>query len=247
MKISGWCDNTGTQINVVGSGTLSSVSMKVTLANNRKGTHSVMADTVTDLQILASEGQAIAQKGGLDGVGGNPHVVGQVTDDAGNVVVDENGERMEYYLGRCITGASGKGGGILSANIAKRFNLDGGITSYVGAVECSKKSSNLSVKAAASNEGANLKVILANQVNKELVEGNPGIHMQEIAAEWTTTLIQGKNGGRAGWWDKEAGVHGPGGNPRVYNGAGLDYDVTAWDAKTEATWGTYLDRCNKLY
>ena len=236
MKVSGWCDNTGSDINLVGDIKLGGVGMKITLSNNRKGTHSVEAVANTDITVRPAEGNGVFTKApAFGGVTGNPHAVLELKDTAGNVV-------GTYYLGRCVTGAGSKSG--WSANIAAKFGLDGGLATWVGALECSQKGSRINVKAAAWHEGIDAKLILANQVNKD--PGSNGVHYAEVKAQVSMSLLP-EIDHKKGWWDKEAGIHGPGGNPLVYrrfaDAAGA---YPGYDGKVESSWGTALGRCNKL-
>lgn len=237
MKVSGWCDNTGSDINIIGDIKLAGVGMKITLSNNVKGTHSVQALANTDLTVRPAEGKGVFQKApAFGGVTGNPHAVLELRDTAGTVL-------GKYYLGRCVSGAGGASKA-WSANIAGKFGLPGGIASWVGALDCNQKGPNILVKAAAWNAGINAYLILANQVNKD--PGSNGVHYAEVKAQVSMNLLPAINH-KKGWWDKEAGIHGPGGNPLVYrryaDAAGL---YPGYDGKIESTWGTALGRCNKL-
>jgi hypothetical protein len=243
LKVSGWCDNTGSDIDIVGDLTLGSVGLRVTLANNRKGTHSVEVTTTTDITVLSAEDHAVFQKApAFGGIGGNPHAVLELRDsESGDVLTNDAGDPLTYYLGRCVTGARGSSAPF-SANIAEQLGIDGGLDSLIQALSCSQKGSDLSIRGSGFNDGVDAHVILANQVNKQ--PGEPGVHYADVVADASVNLL-GATQRHKGWWDKEAGIHGPGGNPLVYrltdSGA-----LSAWEAKVEASWGTGLGRCNKL-
>jgi hypothetical protein len=240
LKVSGWCDNTGSDINLVGDLTLDGLGLRVTLSNNVKGTHAVQASSVTDITVLSAESNQVFQKApAFGGIGGNPHAIFELRDSQGNVLTNDAGQPLAYYLGRCVTGNQGASN-TWSANIAEKFGIDGGLDSLVQALECSQKGSRLNVKAAGFNEGVNGVVILANQVNKQ--PGEPGVHYAEVVAEAAVNLL-GEHGHQKGWWDKEDGIHGPGGNPLVYRSEELS---ELWEQTVEASWGTKLGRCNKL-
>ena len=235
MKVSGWCDNTGSDINLTGSIKLGGVAMKVTLSNNVKGTHSVEAQMASDVSVVpASSSSVIPKAPAFGGVGGNPHAVLELKDTEGALI-------GTWYLGRCVSGRSKT---TWSANIAKKFGLAGGFASWVGAIDCSQKGSSLKVKGAAWNEGIDAKIILANQVNKD--PGESGVHYSEVKASVAFNLLP-EIVRKKGWWDKEAGIHGPGGNPFVYRRLANDAGAyPGYDSKVESTWGDALGRCNKL-
>ena len=239
LKVSGWCDNTGSDINIVGDLTLGAVDMRVTLANNRKGTHSVGVDFAGDVNVSPSEENAVIQKApAFGGVGGNPHAILELRDsDTGQVLLNTNGDPLVIYLGRCVSGAN-KG---FNADISEQVDLDGLLEYFVQAVECGRYKSRLDIGANALHDGVDGHLILANQVNK--VPGEPGVHYADVQAEVTVNLLPStRNEGGKGWWDAKGSIHGPGGNPLVY----LTGDLDGWNAKQEATWGTFLGRCNKL-
>ena len=239
LKVSGWCDNTGSDINIVGDLTLGSVDMRVTLANNRKGTHSVGVDFAGDVNVSPSEENAVIQKApAFGGVGGNPHAILELRDsDTGAVLLNTDGEPLVIYLGRCVSGAK-KG---FTANVDEQVDLDALLEYFVQAVECGRHKSRLDIGASTFHDGVDAQLILANQVNK--VPGEPGVHYADVAAEVTVNLLASTpHEGGKGWWDTRGSIHGPGGNPLVY----LTADLDAWNAKQEATWGTFLGRCNKL-
>ena len=238
MKVSGWCDNTGSDINLVGDLSLGSVAMKITLANNRKGTHSVGVDTVADVVVSPANENAVFQKApAFGGVTGNPHAVLELTDTSGATLTNNEGDPLTYYLGRCVTGAKRSS---WSATVNENLTVDGGLDTLVQALECSQKGSHISVKGSAFNEGVDANLILANQVNK--VPGEPGVHWDDVEAEVSVNLLP-EIARHKGWWDKEAGIHGPGGNPLVYEKL---TDLGVWNPKLESSWGLALGRCNKL-
>jgi hypothetical protein len=239
LKVSGWCDNTGSDINIVGDLTLGSVDMRVTLANNRKGTHSVGVDFAGDVNVAVAEENAVIQKApAFGGVGGNPHAILELRDsDTGAVLTNTAGDPLVIYLGRCVSGAN-KG---FAVDVNEQVDLDGLLEYFVQAVECGRYKSRLDIGANALHDGVDGHLILANQVNK--VPGEPGVHYADVQADVTVNLLAStQSEGGKGWWDAKGSIHGPGGNPLVYVGADLD----AWNAKQEATWGTFLGRCNKL-
>lgn len=236
MKVSGWCDNTGSDINLLGSIKLGSVAMKVTLSNNVKGTHSVEAQMASDVTVVPASSQSVIPKApAFGGIGGNPHAVLELSDTEGKVL-------GTWYLGRCVSGRTKT---TWSANITSKFGLDGGFASWIGAIDCSQKGSHLKVKGAAWNEGINAKIVLANQINKD--PGENGVHYADVKAQVSFNLMPEINR-KKGWWDKEAGIHGPGGNPLVYQRvADANGLFPGYDSKVESSWGTALGRCNKLF
>jgi hypothetical protein len=240
LKISGWCDNTGSDINLVGDIALTGTGHRVTLANNAKGTHAVEAVGVTDVTISGDQDQLLAVKPpAFGGVGGSPHAVAQVMDARGNVA-------GSYYLGRCVTGARGSDNPF-SANITQKFAVDGGISTFVGQIECSSNRSQLHVHGKDWADGVNAKVLLVSQVNK--APGEPGVHWADadVQAQVTVNLLRGTTKPGKGWWEYDDGtiVHGVGGNPRVYDRAPID-STTTWSQYDPTTWGAYLGRCNQL-
>jgi len=255
LKVSGWCDNTGSDVNIIGTIALGSVAMQVTLANNKKGTHLVSVVSSSQLTVNVAEEDsvfqkapagALAWKGEPGAVTGNPHALVTLLDTSGNPLVDADGNEMTYYLGRCVSGANGPKSGGLNANILEQSELDGLIATFIGALECSKKASQLGVKASTSQEGVNARLLLANQINKQ--PGEEGVHYADVAATVDLGLLglQERGKGGKGWWDTEKTIHGPGGNPLVYS-LSNDADLSSFDAKNESTWGAAHGRCNKLY
>jgi hypothetical protein len=241
MKVSGWCDNTGSDINIVGDLSLGALGMKITLSNNVKGTHAVPLNTAIDMTVLsAADHLSVVKQPALGGVGGNPWAIFQLEDTEGNVLTNEAGNPLTYVLGRCVTGNKGANNQ-WSANLAEQLGLDGGIDSFIRALNCSQKGSSLNVKAAGFNEGVNGRVILANQINK--APGEPGVHYAEVVADALVNIL-GATPHKKGWWDKDADIHGPGGNPLVFRQD--DAETSGYDVTNNATWGAALGRCNKL-
>ena len=239
LKVSGWCDNTGSDINIFGDLSLGAVDMRITLANNRKGTHSVGVDFAGDVSVAVAEENAVIQKApAFGGVGGNPHAILELRDsDTGAVLLNTDGEPLVIYLGRCVSGAN-KG---FNVDISEQVDLDGLLEYFVQAVECGRYKSRLDIGANALHDGVDGHLILANQVNK--LPGESGVHYADVQADVSVSLLaSNRHEGGKGWWDAKGSIHGPGGNPLVY----LTGDVAGWNAKQEATWGTFLGRCNKL-
>jgi hypothetical protein len=244
LKISGWCDNTGSDINLLADAKLPGVDMVVTLSNNTKGTHLVDVDQVVTFAALNEETRKIATKPpAFGGAGGNPWLIVQVVDDVTKEIkLDEHGNLMQWVLGRCVTGAKNA----INFEVNAKIGLQHWLDSYYRGVSCSKDRSELEVGYAIGHEGTEVQLLLVNQINKQ--PGQPGVHVADadIRFQESYGLTRNKPRGGKGWWDKEERVHGPGGNPRVYSRTPKDDMLPPWDPKTESTWGDYLGRCNKL-
>lgn len=93
------CENSGgPQVTLEGLITLGDVCAKVTLSNNAKGTHTATVEREYTVALSLEEPITIPKQPVLGGVGGNPHIWIQFTDEEGNALTDET------YLGRCVQG-----------------------------------------------------------------------------------------------------------------------------------------------
>jgi hypothetical protein len=90
-------NNPGPFITLEGEISIGGIHAKLIFTNNRRFTHVHEEDVVVDLVILpAGESITFAKQPPLGGVGGNPKIWFQFTDDDGMGVSDE------WYLGRCV-------------------------------------------------------------------------------------------------------------------------------------------------
>jgi hypothetical protein len=93
------CKNSGgPQVTLSGEIALGSLTARITLSNNTKGTHSTTVTDEMDFSLLLGDAITIPKQPVLGGVGGNPHIWIQVHDGRGNNQTDE------IYLGRCVQG-----------------------------------------------------------------------------------------------------------------------------------------------
>jgi hypothetical protein len=98
----GCYNHPGPTIRLSGTLTLGTVAGEVYLQNNAKGTHKSEAESVLLEVVLRSESGEdieVAKQPPLNGVGGNPYIFVQFTDDDGR-----NLHRKPILLGRCVQG-----------------------------------------------------------------------------------------------------------------------------------------------
>ncbi len=104
------CDNSpGPYITLNGSLALSGLGTRLAFTNNQKGTHTYTKDNSATLTVIPSgDAITIPKQPVLGGVGGNPFIWIQLTDDHDNALTNE------IYLGRCVQGVDKNVDAILS-------------------------------------------------------------------------------------------------------------------------------------
>jgi hypothetical protein len=93
------CQNSpGPQVTISGEIALGGLQVKLTLANNVKGTHTTEVTLATNVVLVPLGSKiTIPKQPVLGGVGGNPHIWLQFYNENGNL-------SEEIYLGRCVQG-----------------------------------------------------------------------------------------------------------------------------------------------
>src|SRR5262249_48343075 len=99
VDASGCTNNPGPQITLQGEFALGGMSSEFIFRNNAVGTHTYTSETkVNDVLVPAGQTITIPKQPVLGGVGGNPFIWIQLTDEQGRALTSE------IYLGRCVQG-----------------------------------------------------------------------------------------------------------------------------------------------
>lgn len=95
------CDNSpGPQITLDGEMALAGMGTDLVFSNNAKGTHTLsVVNTVEAAVVPDGQSVVLPKQPVLGGVGGNPYIWLQLTDESGRALTSE------IYLGRCVQGA----------------------------------------------------------------------------------------------------------------------------------------------
>jgi hypothetical protein len=194
------CSNTGPTINISGTLAYGDTAVRFVFQNNAKGTHKYITDivdapfgvTITDGTLTIPKQPAIHFDNGSywgQGVGGNPYISFQFTDDNGAVL------GAPILLGRCVQGTSYK-------HLDQVLSIPANANLNVSALECSSVKSNLEFGGYGSHIGFSGLLYLDNNINKV-------VHRAISTADFGVTLDHAEvvpKGGNAG---------GAGGNPWI--------------------------------
>ncbi len=118
------CDNApGPDITVNGALALSGLGTRLIFTNNEEGTRTDTDQNSATLTVIPSgDAITIPKQPVLDGVGGNPFIWIQFTDDNGNPLTGE------IFLGRCVQG--------LSQIVAASFSLPASAVAFIATDGC---------------------------------------------------------------------------------------------------------------
>lgn len=185
------CDNTGSEIEISGTMALGSVGVKMRLQNNTKGTHT--AGPYTDegtLTLTTSDPITIPKQPVRGGVGGNPKIWFQATNESGNAIGDV------YYLGRCVQGAR-------LNNLRVLLSVPGFARALFSALECSNRGTQISIDGSSESGGIGGKLMFTNN-DKGTHQNGP--YDGVVGFDLSNPIHAPKQGN----------LGGAGGNPRVY-------------------------------
>ncbi len=189
------CSNApGPQITMEGTMALGGLGVDLVFTNNEKGTHTY-TDGVTVQETLVSAGQTMVlpKQPVLGGVGGNPFMWIQMTDENGRALTSE------IFLGRCVQGAFRT-----SAELA----LPVVATAAVSASDCSNNPGPfITLDGALELSGLHGRMIFRNNDNPS---GGP--HRADEPMSIDTVLLQP---GQAIRFPKQPVLGGVGGNPWI--------------------------------
>jgi len=191
------CDNSpGPYITVSGAVALGGLGSRLIFRNNAKGTHTYTAESHSDVTVVPTgDAITIPKQPVLGGVGGNPFIWIQFTDDHDTPI------SAEIYLGRCVQGLTVNAGvdfAALSTAIAD-FDASG---CYNNPGPTITLSGNLSV-----HPGVNARFIFRNNDNPV---GGP--HQATAGAVVRVTLVPP---GQDIQFPKQPVLGGVGGNPWI--------------------------------
>lgn len=116
------CDNSpGPYITLTGEFSFGGLGVQLIFRNNMKGTHEHTEETTVSV-IVIPEGETIqfAKQPPEGGVGGNPFIWIQFTDDDGNTLSDE------IFLGRCVQGLTSEVDASFFIDALASANIEGG-------------------------------------------------------------------------------------------------------------------------
>jgi hypothetical protein len=184
------CDNTGSTVDISGTITIGGVTVQVTFKNNVKGTHTIVKTGDADLEITPAGGSvSVPKQPVFGGVGGNPWLSFQFTDDNGN----PTSERI--LLGRCVQG-------LALNHISTDLLLGAGASALAQGLDCSNRGTTVSLTGTANHGAINGVLYLDNNKNKV-------VHEVATAAAVGITLTP------AVTVQKQGNVGGAGGNPLI--------------------------------
>jgi hypothetical protein len=184
------CDNTGSTVVFSGTVTLGGTTIQVTFENNFKGTHKIVKTGEADLEITPAGGSVTLPKQPvLGGVGGNPWLSFQFTDDNGNALSDR------ILLGRCVQG-------VTLNHVSQDLALGADASALAQALDCSNKGTTVSLTGNEDRGGLNGILYMDNNKNKV-------VHEYQTAAALSISLTP------AITVQKQGNVGGPGGNPII--------------------------------
>ena len=118
------CDNSpGPYITINGALALSGLGTRLVFTNNDKGTHTYTDQNSATLTVIPSgDAITIPKQPVLGGVGGNPFIWLQLTDDKDTPLTEE------IYLGRCVQG--------MAVNTDRDFSLPASAVALIAADGC---------------------------------------------------------------------------------------------------------------
>jgi hypothetical protein len=183
------CNNRGgPQVTLEGIISLGGVQVQLIFQNNAKGTHTATVTYKTNVVLVAlNESITIPKQPVRGGVGGNPFIWVQFTDENGNALTDE------IFLGRCVQGLSISPSFLSEVIAAATIDVDG----------CENSPGpTITVGGTLILSGVNARFIFRNNVN--------GPH--EAQAEAQVSLIAH---GSAITIPKQPVLGGAGGNPLI--------------------------------
>jgi len=192
----GGCDNSpGPYITLTGEISLGGLGVTLIFRNNFKGTHEHTESTTASIVVLpAGETIQFAKQPPLGGVGGNPFIWIQFTDENGNPTSGE------IFLGRCVQGFT-------SADAS--FFIDALATATIESGSCSNNPGPfITLSGEISLSGINADLIFRNNDNPV---GGPHQH-----TESTVVSVVILPAGETIQFAKQPPLGGVGGNPHIW-------------------------------
>ena len=184
-------NNPGPFITLSGELALGGITARLTFSNNAKGTHTHTEDVTTDVVIIpAGEKITFAKQPPQGGVGGNPLIFIQFTDEAGNPLSDE------IFLGRCVQGLN-------PASASLSLPADASVTVTTGSCDNSPGPF-ITLSGEIALGGINARLIFRNNVR--------GTHTH---TEDVTVDVVILPAGETIRFAKQPPLGGVGGNPRI--------------------------------
>jgi len=193
---SGGCDNSpGPWITLTGEISFGGIGVTLIFRNNFKGTHEHTEQTTASVVVLpAGETIQFAKQPPLGGVGGNPFIWIQFTDEDGNAISGE------IFLGRCVQGFT---------SVDASFFIDALASATIEGGSCSNSPGPyITLSGEISLSGINADLIFRNNDNPV---GGPHQHTEQTVVS-VVILPEGETIQFA----KQPPLGGVGGNPHIW-------------------------------
>ncbi len=191
--VTGDCDNSpGPFITLTGEIAFGGLGIQLIFRNNFKGTHEHTEQMSVSVVVLpAGETIQFAKQPPLGGVGGNPHIWIQFTDENGNALSGE------IYLGRCVQGFS---------SVDASFFIDALASATIEHGSCSNNPGPfITLSGEISLSGINANLIFRNNFK--------GTHEHVEQTVVTTVILPA---GETIQFAKQPPLGGVGGNPHIW-------------------------------
>ncbi len=192
----GGCDNSpGPWITLTGEISLGGIGIELIFRNNLKGTHEHTEQTTASVVVLpAGETIQFAKQPPLGGVGGNPYIWIQFTDEDGNALSGE------LFLGRCVQGFTSVDASFFIGALASATIEGGSCSNSPGPF--------ITLSGEISLSGINANLIFRNADNPV---GGPHEHTEQ-----TVVSIVVLPAGETIQFAKQPPLGGVGGNPYIW-------------------------------